>query len=163
MLSISLAIYYTWKIFLSRVNLSSLLIIVTILLSLTTTSFMQINETNSNEEIDITTRLELKTESSSQDAIELEGTETEIGNGTAHAQNLKTETKLDESIELSEAEINILRSLLSEELEANNRKNILPTIINNLCFCLLGMIGPPLLKSWRLAYERVVKFLETIF
>lgn len=146
MLSLFLAIYYTGIKLSRNVGLSTLFIIFTVLLSLSTTSFIQIVETNLNGEIDISTRLEL------------ESKETEIDNRTAYDQNLKAETKLDESIELSETEINILRSIISQELEANNRKNFLPTIINNLFFCLLGMIGPSLSKSWRLAYKRIVKF-----
>lgn len=156
MLSILLAIYYTGKSLSRRVSLSTLLILLTALLSLSTTSYMLISETNSNEEINISTRLELKTESPSQDAIEFVSIETEIDNRTAYDQNLKVETKVDE---ISEAQLNTLRSMLIEELEANNRRNFLPTIINNLFFCLLGMIVPPLSKN----YKRVVKFLETAF
>lgn len=116
MLTILLAIYYTGIELSRKVNFPTLFIISTVLLSLSTTSFIQISGSNLNEEIDISTRLELKTESPSQDAIEFENKEPEIDNRTTYDQNLEAEIKLDESIELSETEINILRSMISQEL-----------------------------------------------
>lgn len=163
LLSIILSIYYIGKIFL-RKGWPTLLLTLTALLSLSTTSFMLIGETTPNEKIDISMRLELKTESPSQDAIVLENMETETNNKIAYDENLNSGAASDECIlDLSETQLNTIRSMLSEELEANNKKNFLPTIINNLFFCLLGMIGPSLLRTWVLAYKRVVKFLEAVF
>lgn len=110
-------------------------------------SYLQFREIHSNREIDISTRLEKITESLSQDADELRNIEIELENRIVYVQELKTEAELAESIlDVSEAQLNAIHSMISEELEANNKKNLGPTMLNNLFFCILGMITPPLIK-----------------
>ena len=138
-------------------SLSIVMAIITLILaalSTCVTSLERINS-NSNEEPDISTRLELITDSLSQDANELKSIETELNNRIAYVQDLKAEAELAESIlDVSETQLNAIHSMIREELESNNERNVIPTILNNLFFCIVGMVVPPLLKK---IYNKIKK------
>ena len=131
-------------------KLDVLVAVITLIIALLSTCATLLNtlKINSNKEPDISTRIETITESLSQDANELKKIETELKNRIAYVEDLKAEAEAAESIlNVSETQINAIHSMLSEELEANNKKNFLPTVFNNLFFCILGMITPPLVKG----------------
>ena len=138
-------------------SLSIVMAILTLILAALSTcvTYLERINSNSNEEPDISTRLELITDSLSQDANELKSIETELNNRIAYVQDLKAEAELAESIlDVSETQLNAIHSMIREELESNNERNVIPTILNNLFFCIVGMVVPPLFKK---IYNKIKK------
>lgn len=122
-------------------------VILSLVSSLLIERFFLGSETNNYEEPDISTRLEIITESLSQNANDLKSIETELENRISYVEDLNAKAEAAESIlNVSETQINAIHSMISEELDVNNKKNFWPTVLNNFCFCILGMIIPPLSK-----------------
>lgn len=131
--------------------------IITLIITIlgTCVSYLQFREAHTSKETDISARLKLITESLSQDADELRSIETELENRIAYVQELKSQAELAESVlNVSETQLNAIHSMIKEELESNNQKNAVPTILNNSFFCIVGMVVPPLLKR---IYNKIKK------
>jgi len=63
-----------------------------------------------------------------------------------YVDDLKQEAEVAENIaSISSEQVAAIQAKLSEELNANNSKNFIPNILNNLLFCILGAVFLPLL------------------
>lgn len=105
-------------------------------------------EMPSEIESDMSERLEKISISLLECTDELENIQVELEARIEYVEELKKEAETAESVlEMSDEQLEAVHSIISDELEKNEKSNFWPNTFNNLLFCILGAIIQPIM-TW---------------